>query len=46
MWLVLTYGVHARLLTPERDSVLGGANGAWLLWVVGTRSLSVAGSRR
>lgn len=28
----------------KRDSVLGGVNGAWLLWVVGTQSLSVAAS--
>jgi len=45
--LVLTYGVPASLLlTRERDPVLGGANGAWLLWVVGAQSLSVAGPRR
>ena len=30
----------------ERDSVLGRVNGAWLLWVAGTQSPSVAGSRR
>jgi tellurite resistance protein TehA-like permease len=45
IWLVLTYGVPASLLLArERDSVLGGVNGAWLLWVVGTQSLSVAAS--
>ncbi|MGH3224724.1 MAG: hypothetical protein ACRDPY_39615 [Streptosporangiaceae bacterium] len=45
VWLVLTYGVPASLLlTREHDSVLGGVNGAWLLWVVGTQSLSVAAS--
>ena len=45
VWLVLTYGVPASLLlTRNRDSVLGGVNGAWLLWVVGTQSLSVAAS--
>jgi len=45
VWLVLTYGVPASLLLArERDSVLGGVNGAWLLWVVGTQSLSVAAS--
>jgi tellurite resistance protein TehA-like permease len=44
-WLALTYGVPASLLlTRERDSVLGGVNGTWLLWVVGTQSLSVAAS--
>ena len=42
VWLVLTYGVPASLLLARnRDSVLGGVNGAWLLWVVGTQSLSV-----
>ena len=45
VWLVLTYGVPASLLLArERDSVLGGVNGAWLLWVVGTQSLSLAAS--
>ena len=45
LWLTLTYGVPASLLlTRERDSVLGGVNGTWLLWVVGTQSLSVAAS--
>ncbi|MGH3419365.1 MAG: tellurite resistance/C4-dicarboxylate transporter family protein, partial [Streptosporangiaceae bacterium] len=44
MWLVLTYGVPASLLTRARDSVLGGVNGTWLLWVVGTQSLSLAAS--
>jgi tellurite resistance protein TehA-like permease len=42
-WLVLTYGVPASLLlTRTHDSVLGGVNGAWLLWVVSTQSLAVA----
>ena len=42
---MLTYGVPASLLlTRERDSVLGGVNGTWLLWVVATQSLSVATS--
>jgi tellurite resistance protein TehA-like permease len=41
-WLVLTYGVPASLLlTRAHDSVLGGVNGTWLLWVVATQSLSV-----
>jgi tellurite resistance protein TehA-like permease len=45
VWLVLTYGVPASLLlTRTRDSVLGGVNGTWLLWVVSTQSLSVAAS--
>jgi tellurite resistance protein TehA-like permease len=42
-WLVMTYGVPASLLlTREPASVLGGINGTWLLWVVGTQSLSLA----
>jgi tellurite resistance protein TehA-like permease len=45
LWLVLTYGVPSSLLLArERDSVLGGVNGTWLVWVVGTQSLSVAAS--
>lgn len=45
VWLVLNYGVPASLLLRrEHDSVLGGVNGSWLLWVVGTQSLSVAAS--
>jgi tellurite resistance protein TehA-like permease len=45
VWLVLTYGVPASLLlTRAGDSVLGGVNGTWLLWVVGTQSLSLAAS--
>jgi hypothetical protein len=45
VWLALTYGVPASLLlTRERDSVLGGINGTWLLWVVSTQSLSVVAS--
>jgi len=45
VWLVLTYGVPASLLlTRTHDSVLGGVNGSWLLWVVSTQSLSVAAS--
>jgi tellurite resistance protein TehA-like permease len=45
VWLVLTYGVPASLLlTRAHDSVLGGVNGTWLLWVVGTQSLSIAAS--
>ena len=45
VWLTLTYGVPASLLlTRARDSVLGGVNGTWLLWVVATQSLSLAAS--
>jgi len=43
VWLALTYGVPASLLlTRAHDSVLGGVNGAWLLWVVSTQSLALA----
>ena len=45
VWLALTYGVPASLLlTRARNSVLGGVNGTWLLWVVATQSLSVTAS--
>jgi tellurite resistance protein TehA-like permease len=43
VWLLLTYGVPASmLLNRTRDSVLGGVNGSWLLWIVATQSLSVS----
>jgi tellurite resistance protein TehA-like permease len=43
VWLMLTYGVPASLmLARASDSVLGGINGTWLLWIVATQSLSVA----
>jgi tellurite resistance protein TehA-like permease len=42
VWLGLTYAVPASLLlTRSNDSVLGGVNGTWLLWVVGTQSLAI-----
>ncbi|MCL2585185.1 MAG: tellurite resistance/C4-dicarboxylate transporter family protein [Streptosporangiales bacterium] len=42
VWLLLTYGVPADvLLARTRDSVLGGVNGSWLLWIVATQSLSL-----
>jgi tellurite resistance protein TehA-like permease len=42
LWLLLTYGVPASLLLARQpDSILGGVNGSWLLWVVSTQSLSV-----
>src|SRR5262245_50441028 len=42
VWFVLTYGVPASLLLARpRDSVLGGLDGTWLLWVVATQSLSI-----
>ncbi len=43
IWLLLTYGVPASvLLSRTHDSVLGGVNGSWLLWIVATQSLSVS----
>jgi len=45
VWFVLTYGVPASLLLArQRDSVLGGIDGTWLLWVVATQSLSIDAS--
>jgi tellurite resistance protein TehA-like permease len=45
VWLVLTYGIPATLLlTRAGASVLGGVNGSWLLWVVGTQSVSLSAS--
>ncbi|WP_300610255.1 tellurite resistance/C4-dicarboxylate transporter family protein [Trebonia sp.] len=42
VWLMLTYGVPASLLLARtRDSVLGGVNGTWLLWIVATQSLGL-----
>lgn len=42
VWLLLAYGVPASvLLTRTRDSLLGGVNGSWLLWIVATQSLSL-----
>jgi tellurite resistance protein TehA-like permease len=41
IWLVLTYAIPAGLLLNRAaDSVLGGINGTWLLWVVATQSLA------
>jgi tellurite resistance protein TehA-like permease len=45
LWLVLTYGVPASLLLARaHDSVLGGVNGTWLLWVVSTQCSSCSDS--
>jgi tellurite resistance protein TehA-like permease len=45
VWFALTYAVPASLLlTRSRDSVVGDADGTWLLWVVGTQSVSVGAS--
>jgi tellurite resistance protein TehA-like permease len=45
VWFGLTYGVPASLLLArQRESVLGGVDGSWLLWVVATQSLSIDAS--
>ena len=45
VWFVLTYGVPASLLVAgQHESVLGGVDGTWLLWVVATQSLSTDAS--
>jgi tellurite resistance protein TehA-like permease len=42
VWLILNYGVPASLLLARtRDSVLGGVDGTWLLWIVATQSLAL-----
>lgn len=41
-WLVLTYGLVARLAAVSGKPGLGAASGAWLLWVVGTQSVGAA----
>jgi len=43
VWLLLAYGVPASvLLYRAGESVLGGVNGTWLLWIVATQSLSIS----
>jgi tellurite resistance protein TehA-like permease len=45
VWLLLTYAIPASLLLARvQDSVLGGVNGSWLLWVVATQSVSLSAS--
>ncbi len=45
IWLGLTYAIPAGLLlVRDKDSVIGGVNGTWLLWVVGTQSLAISAS--
>lgn len=41
-WLLLTYGLVARLAVVTDKPGLGGASGAWLLWVVSTQSVGAA----
>ncbi len=42
IWLPLTYGVPVSVLLHRAgDSVLGGVDGTWLLWIVATQSLAL-----
>ncbi len=42
VWLPLAYGVPASVLLHRAgDSVLGGVDGTWLLWIVATQSLAL-----
>ncbi len=44
-WLVLAYGVLARVVLAERKPEPDAAvNGTWLIWVVGTQSVSITAS--
>jgi tellurite resistance protein TehA-like permease len=43
VWLALTYGLPWSIVAGRRP-VLGQINGAWLIWVVATQSLSIAAS--
>ena len=41
-WVLLTYGLVARLAVVPGKPGLGAASGAWLLWAVGTQSVATA----
>jgi tellurite resistance protein TehA-like permease len=41
VWLVLTYGLPWSIVASARRPALGELNGAWLIWVVATQSLSI-----
>lgn len=44
-WLLLAYGILARVVLAERKPEPEAAvNGTWLIWVVGTQSVSIAAS--
>jgi tellurite resistance protein TehA-like permease len=44
-WLLLGYGILARVvLASEKPGPDAAVNGTWLMWVVGTQSVSVAAS--
>ncbi|MGE5287577.1 MAG: tellurite resistance/C4-dicarboxylate transporter family protein [Micromonosporaceae bacterium] len=42
-WLLLSYGIPLLLVSRHGPTpALGGANGTWFVWVVGTQSVAVA----
>jgi len=41
VWVVLTYGLPWSIVAAARRPLLGEINGAWLVWVVATQSLSI-----
>lgn len=42
-WLLLSYGIPARVaLARAKPSPAEAVNGSWLIWVVGTQSVSIA----
>jgi tellurite resistance protein TehA-like permease len=42
-WLLLAYAILARvMLAPRKPAPEAAVNGSWLIWVVGTQSVSVA----
>lgn len=44
-WIAMAYGVLARVvLAPRKPEPPGAVNGSWLIWVVGTQSVSIAAS--
>lgn len=44
VWLALTYGLFCLVVLAGHRPVLREINGAWLIWVVSTQSVSVLGS--
>ena len=44
VWLLLTYGLPFSIIVGASRAVLGEINGTWLIWVVGTQSLSIVAS--
>ncbi len=44
VWLALTYGLPCSIVVAAKRPVLREINGTWLVWVVGTQSLSIVAS--